>query len=81
MKSAIESAPSAPDLATAILFTDGVIEARRGDDFLDVEGIEGVVARHAGDAAGAVAAIEACVLHHTGGALGDDMAVLAITAR
>ncbi|MEY2463324.1 MAG: phosphoserine phosphatase RsbU/P [Acidimicrobiaceae bacterium] len=69
----------AVDLATGdvlVLYSDGVTEARRGQDFFGDERLSAVISDAAGlDAASIVARIETAVLDFAG-ALSDDLAIL-----
>jgi sigma-B regulation protein RsbU (phosphoserine phosphatase) len=64
---------------TLVLFTDGIVEARRGDEFFDQDRTEAAVAAEA-NAAGVVAGLVREVLAFNRGLRQDDMAVLAATA-
>lgn len=63
----------------AVLYTDGVIEARDvGREMFGLEQLATTLASCDVDAAGIVSAIEAAVLRHTSSVLSDDMAALVI---
>jgi serine phosphatase RsbU (regulator of sigma subunit) len=65
---------------TLVLYTDGVIEARRDGVLLGVDGLSLAIA-DAGPAAEEVAeAIELAVIRHSGGRIGDDAAALVLRA-
>jgi serine phosphatase RsbU (regulator of sigma subunit)/anti-sigma regulatory factor (Ser/Thr protein kinase) len=61
-----------------VMFTDGVIEARRGQVMFGTEGVRAVLAAAPGGAGALASAIEEAVLSHTGGVVTDDLAVLVI---
>ena len=61
-----------------ILFTDGVIEARRDRVMFGTEGVQRVLEAGPVDAAPLAEAIEQAVLDHTGGVVSDDLAILVI---
>jgi serine phosphatase RsbU (regulator of sigma subunit) len=61
-----------------VMFTDGVLDARKDGVFFDVEGVIDVLAAENTDAATTAAALERAVVAHTGGQLEDDMAVLVL---
>jgi sigma-B regulation protein RsbU (phosphoserine phosphatase) len=63
---------------TLVLFTDGVLEARRESVFFGVEGVERVLTDEAGSARAAASALEAAVLQHAGGSLSDDVAAIVL---
>lgn len=67
--------------STFVLFTDGLLEARRPDGtFFDLPRALAVVADAPRSAAGTVAALEEAVLEHTAGQLNDDVAILVMHA-
>jgi serine phosphatase RsbU (regulator of sigma subunit)/anti-sigma regulatory factor (Ser/Thr protein kinase) len=62
-----------------VLFTDGVVEARRDDgQMFDLDGIRRILAEGGGSARCTVESLEAAVLAHVGGVLADDLAALAL---
>ena len=62
-----------------VLFTDGVVEARRSDDeMFESDGIRRVLTEASASARSTVEALEAAVLAHVGGVLADDMAALVL---
>lgn len=64
---------------TIVLYTDGVTEARRGDTFLDEEGLEEIIRRSASlDAQGIADAIVASVVEFQFDTPRDDIAVLVL---
>ncbi|MHB0979520.1 MAG: chemotaxis protein CheB [Thermoleophilia bacterium] len=64
---------------TLILFTDGLIEARRGSDFFGEEGVAGALAgQDCGDAQAVVDTLVSSVTQFAGGRLEDDLAVIAV---
>jgi serine phosphatase RsbU (regulator of sigma subunit) len=63
---------------TAVLVTDGVLEARREGRQFDAEGVEGVLATATTSALSTVTALEAAVRQHTGGVLTDDVAAIVL---
>ena len=65
---------------TLVLYTDGVIEARRPSQLFGMEGIRRAIASSPGNAAHMANAIEAAVLDHTGGVVSDDLAALVVQA-
>jgi serine phosphatase RsbU (regulator of sigma subunit)/anti-sigma regulatory factor (Ser/Thr protein kinase) len=65
---------------TLVLYTDGVIEARRRSIMFGIEGIRSAIASSPGDAVHLATAIESAVLEHTGGVVSDDLAALVIQA-
>ncbi|HTJ75158.1 MAG TPA: SpoIIE family protein phosphatase [Acidimicrobiales bacterium] len=65
---------------TLVLFTDGVIEARRQGELFGVEGVRGVLESGPSGAAALAEALEAAVLEHTGGVVSDDLALLVLQA-
>ncbi len=67
---------------TLVLFTDGVIEARCGDDILGEEGVLAVVATCAGKSAEEIAeAVETTALDCQDGVARDDIAVVVLKVR
>lgn len=59
------------------MFTDGVTEARSGDDMLENSGVQDVIASRAGDSAEAIAqAIQERAREFAGGHLRDDVAIV-----
>jgi serine phosphatase RsbU (regulator of sigma subunit) len=73
--------PFAPGSAV-VLYTDGVIEARRGSELFGVDRLDEVLQREHGRPAEAVAQVvlEAC-REFAGGELGDDCAVVVVARR
>jgi len=65
---------------TLVLFTDGVVEARRAGAMFDDEGVRAAMAAAPAGAAAMASAIETAVLQHTGGIVSDDLAVLVVHA-
>jgi sigma-B regulation protein RsbU (phosphoserine phosphatase) len=65
---------------TLVLYSDGVTEARRGDELFGAARLAGVAAERAATASDLVAAIDRQVVDFAG-RLGDDMAVLAARLR
>jgi sigma-B regulation protein RsbU (phosphoserine phosphatase) len=65
---------------TIVFFTDGVLDARSGEVFFDVDGVSDVLATCGGSAVETAHAIEAAVLAHAGDRLDDDMALLVLRA-
>lgn len=63
---------------TLLLYTDGVTEARRGNDQFGDDRLRALVAATDASADALIAAVEAAVLAHTGGPPQDDIAILAI---
>jgi serine phosphatase RsbU (regulator of sigma subunit) len=63
---------------TAMLMTDGVLEARREGRQFGIEGVLGVVSAQVETADDAVNRLQRAVLAHTGGSLTDDMAAIAL---
>ncbi|HEY3267982.1 MAG TPA: SpoIIE family protein phosphatase [Armatimonadota bacterium] len=64
---------------TLLLYTDGVTEARRGDQFLEAEGVIELLRRHAGGSAeDVVRGIYSDVKDYANGNLHDDIALLAL---
>lgn len=63
---------------TLLLVTDGVLEARQGREFFDMEGIERVLGGDIRNARAAADGLEQAVLAHSGGTLGDDMAAVVL---
>ena len=63
---------------TLVLYTDGVIEARRGSSMFGMEGIRSAIEASHGDATQLATAIESAVLEHTGGRVSDDLAALVL---
>ena len=63
---------------TLVLYTDGVIEARRPSLMFGMEGIRRAVASATGGAAELAKRIETAVLEHTGGEVSDDLAALVV---
>jgi sigma-B regulation protein RsbU (phosphoserine phosphatase) len=70
------------DLASGdavVFFTDGVVEARCGDDILGPEGLEAVLAEHGGrTAAEIITAVMDCVVDFQEGLPADDIAVVVV---
>ena len=65
---------------TLVLYTDGVVEARRRGAMFGIDGIREAIAFSTGDAADLAHAIERSVLDHTGGVVSDDLAALVVRA-
>jgi serine phosphatase RsbU (regulator of sigma subunit) len=65
---------------TLVLYTDGVIEARRRSVMFGMEGIRSAIGSSLGDATQLATAIESAVLEHTGGVVSDDLAALVLHA-
>jgi serine phosphatase RsbU (regulator of sigma subunit) len=65
---------------TLVLYTDGVVEARRAGAMFDDEGVRATMASAPAGAAAMASAIETAVLQHTGGIVSDDLAVLVVHA-
>jgi sigma-B regulation protein RsbU (phosphoserine phosphatase) len=63
---------------TLVLFTDGVTEARRGDEFFGEAGLVAAVARHAGDAATVAGGLVDEVVAFQDGDTRDDTAVVVV---
>jgi serine phosphatase RsbU (regulator of sigma subunit) len=63
---------------TLVMFTDGVIEARRQGRLFGVEGVCAVLQSAPSGAAAMAEALEAAVLEHTGGVVSDDLALLVL---
>ena len=63
-----------------LLYTDGALESRRGNDQFGEERLRDVLAAADGDVAALVDAVVAAVTTHCGGDLADDVAVLALLA-
>jgi serine phosphatase RsbU (regulator of sigma subunit) len=63
---------------TMVLVTDGVLEARRGSRYFDVDGVAQVLATAPASASAVASALEQAVLRHTGGSLVDDMAAVVV---
>lgn len=65
---------------TLVMFTDGVLEARRDGQFFDLTGVLRVLGRDLPGvgAAAAAAALEQAVVDHTGGKLTDDLAAVVL---
>jgi serine phosphatase RsbU (regulator of sigma subunit) len=63
-----------------VLYTDGVIEARRSGEMFGFEGLEAVVASAEAKARGIADAIEGAVLDYTDGHITDDVAILVVRA-
>lgn len=61
-----------------VMFTDGVVEARRGRVMFGTEGVRATLAAAPAGAAAVATAIEAAVLEHTVGVVTDDLAVLVV---
>ena len=65
-----------------VLFTDGVIEARAGDEFFGEERVRAILEHTAGwPAADMASALETAALDFQGGDTGDDIAVLVVALR
>jgi serine phosphatase RsbU (regulator of sigma subunit) len=68
--------------AVLLLYTDGVTEARTGQDMLEIQGVQEVLCATAGGSAGAICdAVFRRALEFSGGNLKDDVAIVAIKAR
>ncbi len=68
--------------AVLLLYTDGVTEARTGQDMLEIQGVQEVLCAAAGGSAGAICdAVFRRALEFSGGNLQDDVAIVAIKAR
>lgn len=64
---------------TIVLFTDGLIEARRGRDFFGEQGVAGALEGHdCRDAQAVVDRLVSSVTQFAGGRLQDDLAVIAV---
>jgi sigma-B regulation protein RsbU (phosphoserine phosphatase) len=64
-----------------VMYTDGVIEARRGREEFGEDRLIALLREHAGkDAAGLAAAVEDAVLRFQDGSARDDVAVVAVRA-
>lgn len=63
---------------TLVVFTDGVIEARRGRAMFGTEGVRAALASGPAGAGPLAQAIEQAVLDHTGGVVTDDLAILVV---
>ena len=63
-----------------LLYTDGVVEARRGNDPFGDNRLTALLAESCADARGVVDAVVDAVLAHSGDGLADDVAVLALLA-
>jgi serine phosphatase RsbU (regulator of sigma subunit) len=66
---------------TLVLYTDGAIEARRGNDMFGIEGLTEAIASAPEGATAVAEAIERSVLAHTGGIVSDDLAALVIHSK
>jgi serine phosphatase RsbU (regulator of sigma subunit) len=65
--------------AAVVLYTDGVIESRRGSELFGVERLDDVLARSAGEPAEEVAnAVLAACRGFAGGDLADDCAIVVL---
>jgi serine phosphatase RsbU (regulator of sigma subunit) len=62
---------------TAVLLTDGMLEARRQDEQFGLDRVVAVLASSSAGAEAVLAALHEAVLTHTGGSLTDDIAALA----
>jgi hypothetical protein len=68
-----------PPGAAVVLYTDGVIEARRGADLFGSERLDALLADHAGQPAQEIAdAVVSACRAYAGGDLGDDCAIVVI---
>jgi serine phosphatase RsbU (regulator of sigma subunit) len=63
---------------TLVLFTDGVLEAKKDGVPFEEEGVMAVLATRADSALAVANALEQAVLEHTGGSLNDDMAAVVL---
>ncbi|HVF74044.1 MAG TPA: ATP-binding SpoIIE family protein phosphatase [Acidimicrobiales bacterium] len=63
---------------TAVLLTDGVLEARRDGVLFDTDGVVRVLSDELGDAHTVGVALQEAVLAHTDGQLSDDMAAVVV---
>jgi serine phosphatase RsbU (regulator of sigma subunit) len=70
-----------PTGAAVVLYTDGVIEARRDGELFGIERLDALLAEHAAEPAQVIAdaIVEACRAF-AGGGLGDDCAIVVIKA-
>jgi sigma-B regulation protein RsbU (phosphoserine phosphatase) len=66
---------------TLVLFTDGVLEAKKEGVPFEEEGVMAVLATRADSALAVANALERAVLEHTGGSLNDDMAAVVLRVR
>lgn len=64
---------------TLVLYTDGVTEGRRGEEFFGIDRLQASVVRHAGTAAARAHGIVADVLAFQAGDPRDDIAVVVVT--
>jgi len=68
-----------PPGSAVVLYTDGVIEARRGADLFGSERLDALLAARAGEPAQAIAdAVVGACRAYAGGDLGDDCAIVVI---
>jgi serine phosphatase RsbU (regulator of sigma subunit)/anti-sigma regulatory factor (Ser/Thr protein kinase) len=67
-----------PPGAQVVLFTDGVLEARRDEEFFAASGVARVLASAPSGAEAAAALLERAVLDHIGGMPTDDMAIMVL---
>ncbi len=76
-----EAADLAPGDAL-VLYTDGITEARRGEEMFGEDRLRGLLSGLAGRPADEIArAVERAVAAHSGGPLGDDIALLVLRVR
>ena len=66
---------------TLVVYTDGTIEARRGAEMLEVDGLKRAIEGADPDAERIAESIEMAVLRQSGGTIADDAAALVLRAR